>query len=357
VGEELPEERRLIEWLGARIPGARELALEDVRRPQGSGFSAETQIFTARFTRDGAEHRERYVLRRETPDPAVYPQQAPGLDVEIDIQYRVMAALRAHADVPVAPLLGYEADATLLGAPFFVMGFVDGVVPIENPLYTTQGFFVDAAPAERRTMVENGLEALAALHRLDHEAAGLGWLVPDGVRPGTARQLDVWEQYARRELGDRRHPLFEEAIAWLRADVPVDPSVGLCWGDPRPGNIIWRDFRPVCLTDFEAVSIASPDQDLGWWLMFDHWVHETFGVPRLEGEPTRDEQREIYARAAGRSIPSTQWHEIFAATRYAAIVVRVMNRTVARGHMPADQTVWLDNPATVCLEDLLSRVR
>ena len=25
------------------------------------------------------------------------------------------------------------------------------------------------------------------------------------------------------------------------------------------------------------MSIASPDQDLGWWLMFDHWVHETYG--------------------------------------------------------------------------------
>lgn len=46
----------------------------------------------------------------------------------------------------------------------------------------------------------------------------------------------------------------------------------------------------------------------------------------------------------------TTFHEIFAATRYVAIVVRVMNRTVARGLMPADQTVWLNNPATVCLK-------
>ncbi len=357
MGETFADEGRLIAWLADRLPGAGDFALDDFRRPQGSGFSAETQIFTARYRRDGTARTEKFVLRRETPDPAVYPRQAPGFDVEIDIQYRVMAALRAHSSVPLAGLVGYEHDASLLGAPFFVMEFVDGVVPIENPLYTTEGFFVDASPEQRRTMVVNGLRTLSQIHAVDVQKAGLAWLVPSGVSPGTARQLDLWEGYARRELDDRRHPLFDEAVAWLRARVPEDPLVCLCWGDPRPGNVIWRDFTPVCVTDFEAVSVASPDQDLGWWLMFDHWVHDTAGVARLEGEPTRDEQRAIYAGFAGRDIPSTTFHEIFAATRYAAIVVRVMNRAVARGLMPADHTVWLQNPATVCLEHLLSNVR
>lgn len=351
------EERQLIEWLTPRLGAEPGLVLDCFRRPEGSGFSAETQIFTARFTRGGEEQTQKLVLRRETPDPAVYPQQAPGHDVEIDIQYRVMRALRAHGAVPVAPLLGYERDPAVLGQPFYVMAFVEGVVPIENPLYTTEGFFVDASPTDRRRMIEAGLRVLAELHAVDYVAAGLDWLVPPGVTPGSANQLDLWEQYCRRELGDRQHPLFDEAMAWLRPRVPEDPFVTLCWGDPRPGNIIWRDFTPVCLTDFEAVSIASPDQDLGWWLMFDHWVHETYGVERLEGEPTRDEQRAIYAAAAGREISDTTFHEVFAAARYAAIVVRVMNRAVARGLMPADQTVWLHNPATVCLDALLGRIR
>ena len=357
MGESIAEQERLIAWLGARLPGATELRIDDLRRPEGSGFSAETQIFTAHFRVDDAERAERFVFRRETPDPAVYPQQAPGYDVEIDIQYRVMDAIAAHGHVPVAPLVGYESDPAVLGSPFFVMRFVDGVVPIENPLYTTQGFFVDATPSERHTMVENGLRTLAQFHTLDHRAARLEWLVPPGAQAGTRQQLDVWERYARRELGDRRHPLFEEAIAWLRARIPEDPFVCLCWGDPRPGNIIWRNFQPVCLTDFEAVSIASPDQDLGWWLMFDHWVHETYGVARLAGEPTRDEQRAMYAEFAGRDIPSTTFHEIFAATRYTAIVVRVMNRSIARGQTTMYPDLWLNNPATICLEDLLSHVR
>jgi len=82
-------------------------------------------------------------------------------------------------------------------------------------------------------------------------------------------------------------------------------------------------------------------------------MHEAAGLPRLPGEPTRDEQREIYARAAGGELADLAYHEVFAAARYSAIVVRVMNRSVARGDLPADQTIWLNNPAVTCLDQLL----
>jgi aminoglycoside phosphotransferase (APT) family kinase protein len=87
--------------------------------------------------------------------------------------------------------------------------------------------------------------------------------------------------------------------------------------------------------------------------MFDRWSHETMGIAQLPGEPSRDEQRALYAAALGRDVGDTYYYEVLAAARYGAIVVRVMNRTVARGQMPADQTIWLHNPATVCLEQLL----
>jgi aminoglycoside phosphotransferase (APT) family kinase protein len=345
----------LARWLAGRL-SASDLSVDEFRRPQGSGFSAETHIFTARFRGDGRDQVERFVVRRETPDPAVYPCQAVGLDVEIDIQYRVMEALAATSRVPIAPLVGYEADPAVLGAPFFVMGFVEGQVPIENPLYTRSGFFVEATPADRRRMISNGLGVLARLHAIDWQQAELEWLCTRGATPGSAYQLEVWEQYARRELGDRQHPLLDRALLWLHANLPVDGPVGLCWGDSRPGNMIWRDFECVCVTDFEAACIATPEHDLGWWLMFDRWVHETYDVPRLPGEPTRDEQRQIYEELSGLPVGDTTFHQIFAAARYAAIVVRVMNRMVARGELPPDQTIWLDNPASTCLSLLLDEL-
>src|SRR6202022_2277679 len=97
----------------------------------------------------------------------------------------------------MAPLVGYEPDAAVLGAEFFVMGFVEGQVPIENPLYTRSGFFVDAAPADRGRMISHGLGVLARIHAIDWQQAELDWLYTPGACPGAAYQLEVWERYAR----------------------------------------------------------------------------------------------------------------------------------------------------------------
>ena len=202
-------------------------------------------------------------------------------------------------------------------------------------------------------MIEDGLSVLAQIHALDWRAGGFDWLVAPGARPGALVQLALWERYAERELAGREHPLMARGFAWLHAHPPPGSRLALSWGDSRPGNMIWQGFRCACVTDFENVAIAEPELDLGWWLMFDRWSHECFGVERLPGEPTREEQRDFYVRCAGRSVADTTWYEIFAAVRYCAIVVRVMNRSVARGELPADQTIWRDNPASTCLAHLL----
>jgi aminoglycoside phosphotransferase (APT) family kinase protein len=351
--------QNLERWLAARLTGAEAVRLAPPQRLSG-GYSAETILLDASVRRGGAELAEKLVLRRETPEPAVYPVQAPGLEVEIEIQWRTMDALARHSRVPLAPLVGFERDAALIGAPFFVMGFVAGVVPGVMPPYAAQGFFAEAKPAQRARLVEDGLRVLAQVHSLDWRAAGFAWLTPPGVTPGTRRQLDLWEQYAVRELAGRQHPLMSEAFAWLRAHLPREDEreLVLSWGDSRIGNMIWQDFRCACVTDFENVAIAPRAFDLGWWLMFDRWSHEAMGgIPRLLGEPTRDEQRALYEKHAGVSVGDITYYEVLAAARYCAIVVRVMNRSVARGEMPADQRIWLENPATVCLEDLMRPLR
>lgn len=343
----------LAAWMQSHLDAVERVEIDEFSPPR-SGYSAETTVFAAQVTRGATTATEKFVVRRETPEPPVYPAQT-DLAVEIEIQYRVMDAVASQGSVPMAPLVGFESDPAVLDAPFFVMGFVDGEVPVEDPIYTSEGFFVDARPDQRREMLFDGLRIMSDIHKLDWRAAGLDWLAPAGTEPGTLRQMDIWEQYCRRGLGERVHPLFDEGMAWLRANQPAEPELCLSWGDPRPGNVIWRDFRGVCVTDFEAASIAPPEYDLGWWLMFDHWSHETMGIDRLPGEPTRDEQRDHYAACLGRDVGDTTFYEVFAAVRYTAIVVRVMNRMVERGLMPPDHTVWLDNPATVCLDLLLPR--
>ncbi len=86
--------------------------------------------------------------------------------------------------------------------------------------------------------------------------------------------------------------------------------------------------------------------------MFDRCHHEGIEVARLPGEPTREEQRDFYAACVGREIGDLYYFEVFAAMRYAAVTVRVMNRLEERGLVAADHPVWLQNPGSTCLAQL-----
>ena len=337
-------------WLAARWPDARDLRVAELASPK-SGFSALTLVAPVRLRRDGREREERVVLRVESPDPAVYPQQAPGLDVEVEIQYRVMEALARAGKAPLAGLIGYEADASVLGAPFFAMEYVAGEVAVENPPYTQQGFFRDAAPEERRRMVENGLAALAALHAIDWREAGLAWLVAPGARPDFARQLEIWQRFADRELAGREHAVLGAGFEHVRAALPEGLASRFSWGDSRLGNLIFQDGRVACLTDFENAAIAPAEIDLGWWLMFDRTMHPDGS--RLPGDPDRAEQIGMYEAHTGREANDVGFHEVFAGARYAAIVMRVMNRLEDRGDLQPGHTIWLENPAVDALRAIL----
>lgn len=350
-------------WLIEHLEDVADVAIGEPETPK-SGYSAETIIFPAEITRKSASPKTaspqaaKFVLRRETPEQPVYPAQNPDIEVEISIQYRAMEAIAAASDVPIAPLHGYEPDPEVLGAPFFVMGYIPGEVPVEDPSYTLSGFFHDAQPAQRNALLRAGIETMADIHRIDWQTAGFEWLVPEGITPGTAYQLRLWEKAAEEALNGRSLPILERSFQWLRENLPQDSRLGVGWGDARPGNIIWQNFAPACVTDFEAAAIVPPEFDLGWWLMFDRWSHDHIGGPRLEGEPSLEQQKEhylAYAQSSSGGIPETNifYQEVFAATRYVAIVVRVMNRSVERGELPADNTYWSENPVVDCLEALL----
>ncbi len=346
--EELLDTEALGSWIASKT-GSADLLIEVDGRPSG-GFSAETILLTAVSPSRGTQ---RFVARLETPEPAVYPAQSDLSMPEIEIQYRIMESLSRETSLPIAGLVGYESDPSVLGTPFFVMNHVDGVVPIESPPYSVEGFFTQLSAADRFALIDNGLNHLAQLHRIDASTLGLEWLTPAGVTPGSRHLLDLWRSFGETELNGRSHQLLEAAWKIIEDELPTAETVGLCWGDPRPGNIIWRDTSPACLTDFEAACIGPPEFDLGWWLMFDRTMHELAGVERLPGDPTRDEQRSMYFAHAGRDAVDTSAYELFAAARYCVIVVRVMNRLDQRGLLPADSMVWRDNPASDCLKMVL----
>lgn len=343
-------------WFERQVPGAERVEIGDLEIPVATGFSNETVFFTARWERDGAAHEQRFVGRIEPADGALFPVQNPATAVSVGLQYRIMEAIATNGAVaPMPPLVGFEPDAAVLGQPFFVMGFVDGVIPADTPRYSEAGFLVDdASPEERRRMVEGGLGAMAALHRLDWRAAGLDWLLPaDTAAPTQAAQLALYRRFVTDELDGRTHPVLHGALDWLDANDPHDERVGLSWGDSRLGNIIWQDYGAAAVVDWEACAICPTEADVGWWLMFDRMSFDDLGIARLEGFPTREEMIAHYEQVSGRAVRDPHYWEVFAAMRFCAIFIRLADRMTRAGLVPPELNMAVHNQVTDAVARLL----
>ena len=320
-----------------------------------TGFSNETVIVDAAWTEDGSARTERYVVRVEPADGGMFPAQTPHCAVSVELQYRAMAAVADARAAPVPPLLGYEPDPGVLGAPFFVMGFVPGRIPADVPRYTEAGFVVsEATPLERRRMVTSAIDTIAGIHGLDWQAAGMGWLDPSGDgRPSTADQIDLYRGHVGSELAGREHPVLHAALDWLEANDGADERVGLTWGDARLGNIILQDYRTAAVLDWEVCALCPTEADVGWWLMFDRMSFDDLGIERLEGYPTRDEMIARYEQASGRAVRDPHYWEVFGAMRFCTIFIRLGDRLTAAGFVPPERNPAVGNQVTAALAALL----
>ena len=335
-------------WFAERRPDWHDVEVTDIDIPVATGFSNETVFVSLALSSGGERREERFVVRIEPDGGALFPAQTPACEVSVALQHQVMSAAGAHCAAPVPEVLGYEADASILGGEFFVMAHIDGRVPSDNPRYTQEGFVVaEATPDERRRMVRTGIEALAAINGIDWRAAGLDWLDASGRgEPGVGLQLDLYAAHTTATLAGRAHPVLDAAFAWLRANDPGDTRYGLTWGDARLGNVLWQDYRPAAVLDWEAAALSPTEADIGWWLMFDRMSFEDLGIERLDGYPTRSEQIEMYERASGREVRDPRYWEMFGIMRFAAIFIGLGDRMEAAGLVPAELNMGVANMVT-----------
>ncbi|MCA9502387.1 MAG: phosphotransferase family protein [Myxococcales bacterium] len=344
-------------WMKRRMPEATAMRVHDVDMPRATGFSNETVFFSASWQEEGRPVTRRFVARIEPPDGGLFPVQAPGLEVSCALQHRIMQAVRDSGVVPMPELLPFEGDASVLGRPFFVMEFVEGRIPADVPRYSQAGFLVDeATPADRARMGESAVATLVALARLDWRELGLSWLDPSGRGEPTLRhQLDLYRRYVVKELAGREHPVLETSLDWLDRNAPEAPA-GISWGDSRLGNIIWQDYRCASVCDWEAVALCPPEADIGWFVMFDRMSFDDLDAKRLEGFPTRAEQVALWESASGRKVADAiDYWEIFGAMRFDAIMIKLGDRMVRAGIVPADLNMPVVNGTTDSLARLLER--
>jgi aminoglycoside phosphotransferase (APT) family kinase protein len=215
-------------------------------------------------------------------------------------EYRVLTALSGSA-VPVPQPLAICADADVIGAPFYLMRFVDGVV-----LRTVQDGA--ALTPERAAELSNLMaETMAAIHSVDLDAAGLA----DFGRPAgyLARQLARWQR--QRELSNTRDlPGYPELVQRLADRMPASADGTLVHGDFRLDNTLIAltdPARVAAVVDWEMSTLGDPLADLG--LTLSYWAEQTDGVP------------EVAVGATITSLPGF-WSRAAFATRYAELTGR-----------------------------------
>jgi aminoglycoside phosphotransferase (APT) family kinase protein len=318
-------------WFLRNIPGV--VLPLDFHRVAGGRSNLTFEVRDASGTR--------YVLRRP-PVSHVLPTAH-----DMRREHTIIAAL-GPAGVPVPPALGLCTDDDVNGAPFYVMGFVDGIIArsekeAEDCLTT----------AARRRAGLALIDTLASIHAVDPDQVGLGDL---GRKDGyISRQLRRWYanyQAARDSRGGEPNPDINTVHDQLAAHIPTQGTAGVVHGDYRLDNcIISGEGQVLAVLDWELCTLGDPLADLGQLLVY--WPapgeysalgHSPTLVP---GFPSRDELKARYEAATRCDLHRLDFYLAFAYWKLACILEGVYARYLAgaMGDDGFDFTVYPDSIA------------
>ena len=333
-------------WLRAKLTGASELRLSELHAPQASGFSNETLLFDLAWKEGGRPRSESLVVRIQPTGFAVFP------DYDMRIQFDSMRLLAA-AGIPVPRVLWLETDdASVFGAPFYVMAKVEGRAAADRPLYTQEGWLKELPPADQARVWWGGIESMAAIHNLDWRALGFGFVdKPELGRTGLEQQLAYYERYLRWAARGKPQPIAEAAWEWLQRNKPSDEPDSLVWGDARIGNILFEPngTKVAAVLDWEMVTHGNGEEDLAWAIFLDRHHSEGIGLPRLPGFPSYEDTIARYEQLTGRKTRWQKFYSVFAGFRFAVIMSRIAQQMVHYGVMPADSPFETNNTVTQLL--------
>jgi aminoglycoside phosphotransferase (APT) family kinase protein len=233
----------------------------------------------------------------------------------VDREFRVLHALR-DSGVPVPKVFKLETDTLVLGAPFYLMERVSGIIEHRSEL-------PDHDQAYRGALYRQKAHVLGRLHAIDPDAVGLKGF----GKPGNffERQISRWSK--QWDLSKTREiPEIDELIPWLRGNTPADETLSIVHGDYRIGNMIIDADQPRvnAVLDWELSTLGHPMADLAhtvclWFIRPDEYGG-LYGcdLPGL-GIPSPREFVDQYNETSGRNEVLTEFHLTFAIFRMAVI--------------------------------------
>jgi aminoglycoside phosphotransferase (APT) family kinase protein len=261
----------------------------------------------------------RYVLRRKPPGKLLPSAHA------VDREYRVISALHG-AGIPVARTYALCQDDAVIGTAFYIMEYVDGRVLWDGSLPGMQR-------DERHAIYDELNRVIAALHRVDYLAVGLG----DFGKPGNylERQIARWSKQYRASETENIEAM-ERLMDWLPQHIPPGDDICIVHGDYRLDNVIFHASEPriLAVLDWELSTLGHPLADfayhcMGWRLK----PGEFRGIGGLDvaalGIPSEEEYVAMYCRRTGRSaIPNWDYYLAYNMFRLAAILQGIMGRVL-----------------------------
>jgi aminoglycoside phosphotransferase (APT) family kinase protein len=226
-------------------------------------------------------------------------------------EYTVLTALYPTA-VPVPRTFAHCDDPDVIGAPFYVMEYVDGAI------YRTTGDLAGADPALGTALADT----LAHLHTVEPEAVGLAdFGRPDGF---LERQLRRWRKQLEASY-TRPLPGIGELMTKLEKTMPGQGKPSIVHGDFRLDNVVVRDGHIVAVLDWEMSTLGDPLTDLGIACVYwDGNAGLTDAFPpspgTLPGWPGRTELVERYAQVSRRDVDRLDWYVAFGYFKLAVIL-------------------------------------
>ncbi|BBX69160.1 phosphotransferase family protein [Mycolicibacterium psychrotolerans] len=300
---------RLAAWMDeAALPGKGEPL-------QARFLSGGTQNVIYELTRGD----ERCVLRMPPPGA---PQDR---DKGILREWRIIEALDG-TEVPHTKAVGVCEDPSVLGRPFYLMGFVDGWSPMDTHGRWPEPFASDGSL--RPGLSYQLAEGIALLSKVDWRAKGLQDLGrPEGFHE---RQVARWIGFLKR-IKKRDLPGLEVATAWLTAHKPLDFVPGLMHGDYQFANVMYRHGAPArlaAIVDWEMGTVGDPKLDLGW--MVQSWPGadgtSEMNYVDMRGMPSRDEVVAHYAAVSGRQVDDLDYYLVLAKWKLAIVLEQGFQR-------------------------------
>lgn len=309
-GEELPVEA-LVAYLENHIPGLDRSTFEVTQFP--SGHSNLTYLLRAG---------DRELVLRRPPFGAKIKSAH-----DMSREYTILSHLvQVYPKVP-RPLV-YCEDDSVMGAPFYVMERLHGII-----LRGALPGGLDLNAATMRSLSENFIDNLVDIHRVDVRDAGIGDLGhPEGY---VKRQIEGWTQrYLNAQTDDI--PDIHRAAKWLAENLPEESGGALIHNDYKYDNLVLdpQDLTEIIgVLDWEMATIGDPLMDLGTSL--GYWIDPddppemqalAFGLTTIPGNLSRVELAERYARRTGGDLSNLTFYYVYALFKIAGIVQQIYAR-------------------------------